>query len=96
MFIILLRFSDNKSQAPRYMEGHNQWVKKGFDDGVFLMAGSLQPNLGGGVLAHNISEIELQNRVDSDPFIKENIVSAEILEIVPAKVNEKLQFLITE
>ena len=96
MFIILLRFFDNKSQAPRYMEGHNQWVKKGFDDGVFLMAGSLQPNLGGGVLAHNISEIELQNRVDSDPFIKENIVSAEILEIVPAKVNEKLQFLITE
>lgn len=51
MFIVLLKFSDNKSQASQFMEGHQQWIKRGFDDGVFLLAGSLQPNLGGGVVA---------------------------------------------
>jgi len=96
MFIVLLKFSDNKGQAPQYMDSHNQWVKQGFDDGVFLLAGSLQPSLGGSVIAHNTSKPDLQNRVDSDPFVKENIVTAEILEITPAKVDGKLQFLLPE
>ena len=51
MFIVLLKFSANKSEASRFMEGHKQWVKRGFDDGVFLLAGSLEPGLGGGIVA---------------------------------------------
>ncbi len=41
------------------MEGHNEWIKQGFEDGVFLLAGSLQPNPGGSVNAHNASLPEL-------------------------------------
>ena len=59
MFIVLLKFSANKSQAGQYMEGHNTWIKQGFDDGVFLLVGSLQPNAGGGIVAHNISLADL-------------------------------------
>ena len=94
MFIVLLKFSDNKSQAGQFMEDHKEWVKLGFDDGVFLMAGSLQANLGGGVMAHNTTLLELQSRVNSDPFVAENVVTAEILEITPSKVDERLQFLL--
>jgi len=94
MFIVTLKFSDNKSQAGQHMEGHNQWIKRGFDDGVFLMAGSLQPNLGGAVVAHNTTFTDLQNRVESDPFVAENVVKAEILEISPAKADERLSFLL--
>lgn len=93
MFIVLLKFSDNKNQAGQFMDGHNEWLKRGFDDGVFLMAGSLQPNQGGSVVAYNTSLQELQDRVNNDPFVAENIVSAEILEITPAKADERLQFL---
>ena len=94
MFIILLKFSDNKGQAGRFMEGHNEWIKRGFDDGVFLLAGSLQPDSGGGIVAHNTSLAELQNRVNSDPFVAENVVSAEILEITASKSDERLKFLV--
>lgn len=93
MFIVLLKFSDNKSQAGQFMEGHNEWIKSGFDDDVFLMVGSLQPNQGGGIMAHNTSLADLQSRVNNDPFVAENIVSAEILEITPAKADQRLQFL---
>ena len=48
MFVVLLKFSDNKGQAGQFMEGHKEWLKRGFDDGVFLLAGSLQPNSGAG------------------------------------------------
>jgi len=95
MLIVLLKFSDNKGQAGQYMEGHKAWIKRGFDDGVFLLAGSLQPNLGGGIVAHNISLSELQRRVDDDPFVAANVVSAEILEITPSMTDERLKFLIT-
>ena len=94
MFIVLLKFSDNKSRAGEFMDGHNTWIKRGFDDGVFLIAGSLQPSLGGGIVAHNTSLEDLQSRVHSDPFVAENIVSAEILEISPAKADERLEFLL--
>jgi len=94
MFIVLLKFSDNKSQAGNFMEGHNAWIKQGFDDGVFLVVGSLQPNLGGGIMAYNTSLADLQNRVNDDPFVAENVVTAEILEITPAKADERLNFLL--
>lgn len=94
MFIILLKFADNKAQAGQYMEDHNAWIQRGFSDGVFVLVGSLQPNLGGGIVAHNVSLSELQERVNDDPFVAQQVVSAEILEINPAKTDERLSFLL--
>jgi uncharacterized protein YciI len=94
MFIVLLKFSDNKGQASQFMEGHNEWIRRGFDDGIFLLVGSLQPNLGGGIVAHNLTLSDLQSRVNDDPFVSENVVSAEILEITPSKADERLKFLL--
>ena len=92
MFVILLRFS-NKARASQFMEGHNAWLKRGFEDGVFLLAGSLQPNLGGGILAHNASLPDLQARIDEDPFVAENVVTAEIFQIAPGRTDQRLAFL---
>ncbi|MBI3902439.1 MAG: hypothetical protein HY306_05770 [Nitrosomonadales bacterium] len=94
MFIVLLKFSDNKANASEFMEGHNKWIKRGFDDGVFLLVGSLQPKLGGGIVAHNTSLSDLQSRVNMDPFVVENVVNAEIFEITPAKADARLNFLL--
>ena len=94
MFIVLLKFSRNKDQASQFMEGHKEWIKRGFDDGVFLLAGGLQPNLGGGIMAYNTSLSDLQSRVNDDPFVAEKIVRAEILEITPSRTDERLNFLL--
>lgn len=94
MFIVLLQFAGNKGQASEFMDDHNAWISRGFDDGVFLLVGSLQPDLGGGIAAHNTTLSDLQSRVNNDPFVAENVVSAEILEITPAKADERLNFLL--
>jgi uncharacterized protein YciI len=94
MFVVLLRFSSNKGQAGQFMEGHKEWIKRGFDDGVFLLVGNLQPSLGGGIVAHNTSLSVLQNRVHEDPFVAEDIVAAEILEIAPSRTDARLDFLL--
>ncbi len=94
MFIVLLNFAGNKGQAGQFMEGHNEWIKRGFDDGVFLLVGSLQPKLGGAIVAHNTTLPDLQGRVNDDPFVAEDVVAAEILEITPAKADDRLTFLL--
>jgi uncharacterized protein YciI len=94
LFIVLLKFTANRARASQFMESHKQWVKRGFDDGVFLVAGSLEPSLGGAIVAHGASLPELQSRVNEDPFVVENVVTAEILEIEPAKADERLRFLL--
>lgn len=93
MFVVTLKFSDNKARAGELMEAHNAWIKSGFDQGVFLMVGSLQPNRGGGIIAHNTSLEDLESFVRTDPFVAENVVRAEILEITPARLDERLEFL---
>ena len=94
MFIVTLRFSDNKARAAQFMEGHKAWITRGFDDGVFLLVGSLQPNQGGGIVAHNTSLSGLQSRVNDDPFVAENVVSAEIIELAPTRADQRLEFLV--
>lgn len=92
MFVITLRFTD-KIKAPLFMDGHNAWIKRGFDDGIFLLTGRLQPSAGGVILAHNASPEEIEARVQDDPFVAEGVVSAEILTIAPGHTEERLAFL---
>jgi len=94
MFIVELKFAQNKSKAGQFMEGHKAWLQQGFDDGVFLLAGSLQPNLGGAVVAHGVSRAELEARVNEDPFVAEGVVSAGITELTPSRADTRLGFLV--
>ena len=94
MFVILLKFSDNKASAAEHMDAHNRWLKQGFDDGVYLLAGSIEPGQGGSILAVDASGEALQARVDADPFVIHDIVAAEIIQISPKKADERLSFLV--
>ena len=94
MFIVFLRFSEDKDRISQFMAGHLEWIKRGFDDGIFLLVGSLHPNLGGGILAYNTSRSDLQSRVNDDPFVVENIVRAEIVEMTASRADERLAFLL--
>lgn len=101
MFIVLLKFSENKSKASEYMSGHNDWIKQGFADGIFLLAGSIETGQstgqstghGGALIAHNVSLKDLQAKVNTDPFVMQNIVTSEIIEISPKKTADQLSFL---
>jgi uncharacterized protein YciI len=94
MFIVLLKFSGNKAKAGQLMEGHKAWLKRGFDDGIFLMSGSLKPQLGGGIMAHNISRDDLLARVNDDPFVAHDVVAPEIIEFEPSQRQPQLEGLI--
>jgi len=43
MFIILLKFAENKSKAGEFMDSHNEWIKRGFEDGFFYWLAAYNP-----------------------------------------------------
>ncbi len=96
MFVVMLEFSGDRDRAARLMDGHNDWLRRGFDDGIFVLSGALRTKSGGGILAHNTSLDELRSRVGEDPFVVEGVVRAEILEIAAARADERLAFLLGE
>lgn len=94
MHIVLLKFAEHKDQAPQHMDGHNAWLRRGFDDGVFVLAGTLQPRQGGAIVAHGCTQDELRARVAEDPFVAAGVVQAEYMEITAARADERLGFLL--
>lgn len=95
MHIILLRFSKNKDKTSDHIEAHRQWLQKGFDDGLFLIAGTLKAGVGGGILAVSDNHDALVDFVHQDPFVIADVVTAEILEMEPARADERLNFLLS-
>lgn len=94
MHIVLLKFAEQKDQAAQHMDAHNAWLKRGFEEGVFVLAGSLQPRRGGAIVSHGCSLEALRTRVAEDPFVAAGVVEAEILEISPSRADDRLAFLL--
>ena len=94
MFIVLLKFSSNKAKAGELMAAHNDWIARGLVDGAFLLAGSLQPRAGGVILAHRVTRADLEARLNQDPFVTHDVVSAELLEISCSRADPRLEFLL--
>lgn len=93
MHLVLLRFGAHRDRAPQHVAGHKAWLQRGFDDGVFVLAGSLGGGQGGAVLAHRESMEQLRERLAQDPFVAEAVVQAEIVAIEASRVDERLSFL---
>lgn len=93
MFIIILRFTGDKARAPLFMEAHNAWLRQGFEDGVFLLAGGLEAGQGGALLAHGMDAAAVAARLAADPFVTEGIVTPEIHAITPGRLDDRLGFL---
>ena len=95
MFVILLKFSTNKGKAGQFMERHNAWLRDGFEKGIFVLSGSIQPKAGGAVLAHNATPEQIQAIVNDDPFVAEDVVSVEVVEISASKSIPELEFFVS-
>ena len=93
MYIVTLSLTSQKSKAPEFMAAHNAWIARGFDEGVFLLVGSLKPQGGGAILVAGSDRAALEQRIADDPFVQEGIAIPKIQEIAPARTDERLSFL---
>jgi uncharacterized protein YciI len=90
MFIVFLRFGQNRAQAGQWMAEHNKWLAEGFESGVFVMAGSLENAQGGVLIARDIEQRALLERVRQDPFVMHGVVAAEVHGFKPSRLADGL------
>lgn len=94
MFFVQLTFAENKHLAGQYMAEHNLWLDGGYDKGWVLLSGSLTSGNGGAILIDSgVSLEQLKNWLDSDPFIREEVVSSNIVEWVNKRCAPQLESL---
>ncbi len=96
MFVVSLRLIGSREQATAHLAAHKAWLQAGFDDGVFLAAGNLLGQPGGGILVHCLDEAALRTRLAQDPFVANQLVEVELAGFTPAKTDARLDFLLPE
>ncbi len=93
MFIITLTLTELAPQAKAHMDAHNVWIAQGFDDGVFVLVGSLAPQGGGAILARGDDMQAITARVHDDPFVANGFAKAHIQQVTPARADASLAIL---
>lgn len=94
MYIVFLRFSQNRAQAGQWMAEHNKWLADGFAAGDFAIAGSLENSQGGVLIARDMEQSALLEKVGQDPFVLHGVVAAEVHRFKPSRLADGLGALV--
>lgn len=90
MFILSLTYVKPAEAADAVMAPHMEWVKHGYDKGLFLASGRKVPRTGGVILAKG-ERAEIEAFVAADPFAVHGIADYEITEMALTTVIEGLE-----
>ncbi len=90
MFILSLTYTADLSEVDRHIEPHMDWVKDGYDRGIFLASGRKNPRTGGVILAHG-TRSEIDAIVAADPFTIHRVADYEVTEVMVTRTAEGLE-----
>ncbi|SSC67032.1 YciI family protein [Ciceribacter selenitireducens] len=89
MFILSLTYVKPPEEADRLMEPHMEWVKQGYDTGMFLASGRKIPRTGGVILARG-ERADIEAFVAADPFSVHGVADYEITEVALTRTADGL------
>jgi uncharacterized protein YciI len=92
MLILSLTYNAPIEQADQHMQAHMDWVRKGYDDGLFLASGRKLPRTGGVILARG-TRATIEAFCAADPFVTNDIARYDITEVELTTVSPGLEAL---
>ncbi|MHA6723438.1 YciI family protein [Sphingomonas sp. RS2018] len=78
--IITLTYTAELSAVDALMPAHVDWLRKGFDEGVFLLAGRQVPRVGGVIVSRGTRDA-VEAVAATDPFVTGGVATAAVTEI---------------
>lgn len=90
MFILSLTYTAELTEVDRHIEPHMDWVKDGYDRGIFLASGRKNPRTGGVIFARG-TRAEIDAIVAADPFTIHGVADYEITEVAMTRTTPGLE-----
>lgn len=80
MFIVTLTYLKPVQEIDALMHDHVAWLKKGYDEGLFIASGRRVPRTGGVILARSGNEQALRAALARDPFVIHGAARCDVIE----------------
>lgn len=93
MFVVLLTYTAPLERIDATTAAHRDWLRRGYDDGVFLASGPQEPRRGGAILAHGLTRQDLEARLAEDPFARQGLASYAVTQMTVRAADPRLAFL---
>lgn len=91
MFLIELTYTRPLAEVDNLLGEHSQFLKKYYDEGIFLLSGRKHPRTGGIILARAESMADIEKIISEDPFHRHGLAEYTITEFLPSMANETLK-----
>lgn len=85
MYVVSLSYRVPQDIVDFHNDAHIAWLKKAFDDGVFIAAGRKVPRTGG-MLLSRADRATLDASLAQDPFYSNGVADFEVVEFHAARV----------
>lgn len=93
MLVLSLTYIAPLDQVDRHITAHMEWVKAGYDSGMFLVSGRKDPRTGGVILARGERKA-VEAHVATDPFAIAGVATYDVTEVVLSRTAPGLEGLL--
>lgn len=90
MFVISLTYQASLDVIDAALPSHVEWLRDGYDRGLFVASGRKVPRSGGMIFAVGERET-VERKLDSDPFRQAGLATYDVTELVPTMVADGLE-----
>jgi len=90
-YIVILTYVKSLEEVNEQIPAHIEWLKKGYQDGVFLASGRRVPRNGGVIIAQCDNYYVLEERLSQDPFRIKGIAKSVIVPFEASMKSKELQ-----
>jgi uncharacterized protein YciI len=91
MFVIELIYKADLEEIDAHMRAHMTWLNKHYAAGAFLVSGRKVPRDGGIILAVGKSRAEIEAIAKEDPFCKNGLAEARVIEFRASQRADDIQ-----
>ena len=94
MFVVTLTYVADLAEIDAAMPRHMAYLRRQYEEGVFLVSGRQVPRVGGVIIATGLERSDLEERVAQDPFVAEGLAEASIVEFNASQTAPQLKGLL--
>lgn len=80
MYLLIVSYTKPVEEVAPSVPSHGEWVKKYFNEGIFLIAGPKKNKFGGAILVKSIDRAQLNKIISEDSFITNDVAEYQIID----------------